>query len=100
MGCQWWLRTRCDWQGLLGRSPVKDSNILNYAQQNTLPMSDLVRPDPRIYVSFFRMDHRRVEDLTSCSQGARVFNGPDGLQYRWRPSQNGADVVVSFQNVA
>jgi hypothetical protein len=41
--------------------------------KNTVPMADLVRPDPRI-------------------QGARVFNGPDGLQYRWRPS--GHDFVL------
>jgi len=41
--------------------------------RNAVLMSDLVRPDPRIY-------------------GARVFNGPDGLQYRWRPS--GSDTVL------
>ncbi|KAL0949614.1 hypothetical protein HGRIS_009660 [Hohenbuehelia grisea] len=47
--------------------------------KNTLPMADLVRPDPRHY-------------------GARVFNGPDGLQYRWRPSSNGIDVVLQDPN--
>ncbi|KAF7355184.1 hypothetical protein MSAN_01434100 [Mycena sanguinolenta] len=44
--------------------------------KNTLPMADLVRTDPRIH-------------------GSRVFNGPDGLQYRWRPSSNNTDIVVS-----
>ncbi|KAK7061594.1 hypothetical protein R3P38DRAFT_3490022 [Favolaschia claudopus] len=43
--------------------------------KNTLPMADLVRTDPRIY-------------------GSRVFNGPDGLQYRWRPSSNNTDIVL------
>jgi len=41
--------------------------------KNTVPMADLVRADPRSY-------------------GSRVFNGPDGLQYRWRPSPNSHDV--------
>ncbi|KAF4574817.1 hypothetical protein EYR40_005444 [Pleurotus pulmonarius] len=44
-----------------------------------LSMADLVRPDRNVY-------------------GARVFNGPDGLQYRWRPSSNGNDVVLQDQN--
>ncbi|KAJ7742439.1 hypothetical protein DFH07DRAFT_750461 [Mycena maculata] len=47
--------------------------------KNTLPMADLVRTDPRIY-------------------GARVFNGPDGLQYRWRPSSNNTDIVLQDSN--
>ncbi|KAF9008874.1 hypothetical protein BDQ17DRAFT_1349113 [Cyathus striatus] len=47
--------------------------------KNTLPMSDLVRPDPRIY-------------------GARVFNGPDGLQYRWRPSTTSPDILLQDAN--
>jgi hypothetical protein len=32
-------------------------------------------------------------DHSLYPQGARIFNGPDGLQYRWRP--NGTDVIVS-----
>ncbi|KAJ7499093.1 hypothetical protein FB451DRAFT_25465 [Mycena latifolia] len=47
--------------------------------KNTLPMADLVRTDPRIY-------------------GSRVFNGPDGLQYRWRPSSNNTDIVLQDSN--
>ncbi|EGO01780.1 hypothetical protein SERLA73DRAFT_85661 [Serpula lacrymans var. lacrymans S7.3] len=43
--------------------------------KNTVPMADLVRADPR-------------------HQGARVFNGPDGLPYRWRPSGSSADIVL------
>uniref|UniRef100_A0A0W0EWD8 DUF6593 domain-containing protein n=1 Tax=Moniliophthora roreri TaxID=221103 RepID=A0A0W0EWD8_MONRR len=35
--------------------------------KRTLPMANLVQPDPRAYES-------------------RVFNGPDGLQYRWQPA--------------
>ncbi|KAJ4472301.1 hypothetical protein J3R30DRAFT_1064065 [Lentinula aciculospora] len=46
--------------------------------KNTLPMSDLVRPDPQIY-------------------GSRIFNGPDGLTYRWRPGSNG-DVMLQDGN--
>jgi len=41
--------------------------------KNTVPMADLVRADTRI-------------------PGARIFNGPDGLQYRWRPS--GYDYIL------
>ncbi|TFK56112.1 hypothetical protein OE88DRAFT_710691 [Heliocybe sulcata] len=38
--------------------------------KTTFPMADLVRPDPSV-------------------QGARIFNGPDGLPYKWRPSGRG-----------
>ncbi|KLO12834.1 hypothetical protein SCHPADRAFT_398349 [Schizopora paradoxa] len=41
----------------------------------TVPMIDLVKPDPR-------------------NLAYRTFFGPDGLQYRWRPSGNGSDVVL------
>ncbi|KIP12833.1 hypothetical protein PHLGIDRAFT_32708 [Phlebiopsis gigantea 11061_1 CR5-6] len=37
--------------------------------KSTLPMGDLVRTDPRM-------------------PEARIFNGPDGYQYSWRPSNN------------
>ncbi|KAF8665741.1 hypothetical protein AX16_000189 [Volvariella volvacea WC 439] len=43
--------------------------------KNTLPMADLVRPDPRVY-------------------GVRVFNGPDGLQYRWKPHERSQDILL------
>ncbi|KAF8332978.1 hypothetical protein F5887DRAFT_1063771 [Amanita rubescens] len=36
-------------------------------------MSDMTRPDPFV-------------------KGARVFNGPDGLVYRWRPKRD----VIAF----
>ncbi|KAF7331938.1 hypothetical protein MKEN_00074100 [Mycena kentingensis (nom. inval.)] len=49
--------------------------------KNTLPMADLVRPDPRIHAS-------------------RVFIAADGLQYRWRPSSNNTDVVLQDANGA
>ncbi|KAJ7781425.1 hypothetical protein B0H16DRAFT_1659008 [Mycena metata] len=51
--------------------------------KNTLPMADLVRTDPRIYV--------RPEERVSST-------GPDGLQYRWRPSSNNTDVVLQDSN--
>jgi len=48
--------------------------------KSTLPMADLVRTDPRM-------------------PDSRVFNGPDGYQYRWRPSNNAQnDVVLQDQN--
>ncbi|PCH41434.1 hypothetical protein WOLCODRAFT_137387 [Wolfiporia cocos MD-104 SS10] len=48
--------------------------------KSTLPMADLVRPDPR-------------------APNCRMFNGPDGYQYRWRPSNNQySDVVLQDQN--
>jgi len=43
--------------------------------KNAFPMADLVRPDPSI-------------------QGARLFNGPDGVEYRWRPSTTSSDVLL------
>jgi len=56
-------------------------------------MSDLVRPDPRVNVS--------GSESNSCTssgswynQGSRVFNGPDGSQYRWRPNPTNADILV------
>ncbi|KAI0650014.1 hypothetical protein C8Q79DRAFT_899952 [Trametes meyenii] len=48
--------------------------------KSTLPMADLVRPDPRSY-------------------NGRIFNGPDGYQYRWRPANNAQnDVVLQDHN--
>ncbi|EIM88213.1 uncharacterized protein STEHIDRAFT_120423 [Stereum hirsutum FP-91666 SS1] len=47
--------------------------------KNTLPMGDLVRREPRI---------------PDC----RVFNGPDGFLYRWRPSTNNSDTVLQDPN--
>lgn len=47
--------------------------------KNTLPMADLVRPDPHIY-------------------GCRIFNGPDGATYRWRPSPNSSDILLQDAN--
>jgi len=47
--------------------------------KSTLPMADLVR--------------------TSSTADCRVFNGPDGYQYRWRPSGNTYnDIVLQDQN--
>lgn len=43
--------------------------------KNAVPMADLVRPDPRY-------------------PGARMFNAPDGLSYRWRPNPGSPDVVL------
>ncbi|EIW82204.1 hypothetical protein CONPUDRAFT_143674 [Coniophora puteana RWD-64-598 SS2] len=47
--------------------------------KNTVPMSDLVRPDARY-------------------PGSRMFNGPDGLVYRWRPSGSGPDTLLEDSN--
>ncbi|EPQ59592.1 hypothetical protein GLOTRDRAFT_103590 [Gloeophyllum trabeum ATCC 11539] len=47
--------------------------------KTTFPMADLVRPDPQV-------------------QGARVFNGPDGLQYRWRPNRSSRDIILQDPN--
>ncbi|KAF4619522.1 hypothetical protein D9613_005485 [Agrocybe pediades] len=47
--------------------------------KHSLRMADLARPDPSIY-------------------GARYFTGPDGLQYRWRPSTASADIVLQDPN--
>ncbi|TFY69434.1 hypothetical protein EVG20_g3150 [Dentipellis fragilis] len=43
--------------------------------KNTLPMADLVRRDPR-------------------NATWRIFNGPDGLQYRWRPDPATRDILL------
>ncbi|KAH8999350.1 hypothetical protein EDB92DRAFT_1833676 [Lactarius akahatsu] len=47
--------------------------------KNIFPMADLVRRDPRM-------------------PNSRVFNGPDGFQYRWRPSTNSQDIVLQDPN--
>ncbi|KAI0770793.1 hypothetical protein BC629DRAFT_776176 [Irpex lacteus] len=48
--------------------------------KSTLPMADLVRPDSRV-------------------PDSRVFNGPDGYTYRWRPSNNQHnDIVLQDHN--
>ena len=47
--------------------------------KNVCPMADLVRRDPRMHNS-------------------RVFNGPDGYQYRWKPSTNSPDVALQDPN--
>jgi len=47
--------------------------------KNQLPMADLVRRDPRM-------------------PNSRVFNGPDGFQYRWRPSTTNQDIVLQDPN--
>ncbi|KAF8326947.1 hypothetical protein F5887DRAFT_1192486, partial [Amanita rubescens] len=59
---------RLEWasNGGLGRAVIG---------KNAVPMSDLVRPDPRY-------------------PGARIFNAPDGLQYRWRPSSKAPEVLL------
>jgi len=47
--------------------------------KNIVPMADLVRVD-------------------SSVQGARVFNGPDGSTYRWRPSTTNSDILLQDSN--
>jgi hypothetical protein len=47
--------------------------------KNTYPMADLVRRDPRM-------------------PNSRLFNGPDGFQYRWRPSTTTQDIVLQDLN--
>jgi len=47
--------------------------------KNTINMADLVRRDPQ-------------------NPNSRVFNGPDGLQYRWSPSTKTQDTVLQDPN--
>ena len=47
--------------------------------KNVGPMADLVRRDPRM-------------------PNSRLFNGPDGFQYRWKPSTNSQDIVLQDPN--
>ncbi|KDR66513.1 hypothetical protein GALMADRAFT_106163 [Galerina marginata CBS 339.88] len=47
--------------------------------KQSLKMVDLARPDPSFY-------------------GERRFTGPDGLQYRWRPSTTSVDIVLQDPN--
>jgi hypothetical protein len=56
--------------GGLGRSVIR---------KNVIPMADLVRRDPR-------------------SPNSRVFIGPDGFQYKWKPSTNSQDIVLQDPN--
>lgn len=63
---------RLEWSssGGLGRAVIG---------KNAVPMSDLVRPDPR-------------------NPRARFFNAPDGLVYCWRPHANSLDIVLEDQD--
>ncbi|KAJ3991830.1 hypothetical protein F5050DRAFT_1812091 [Lentinula boryana] len=65
--------------------------------KNTLPMSDLVRPDPHIYVSPSSWSILPATSMLSHPKGSRIFNGPDGLTYRWRPGSNG-DILLQDAN--
>ncbi|KAK2466343.1 hypothetical protein APHAL10511_001985 [Amanita phalloides] len=47
--------------------------------KNMLAMADMVRPDPTF-------------------PGARVFTGPDGSIYRWRPSTTNTDTLLQDAN--
>ena len=58
-------------------------------------MADLVIPDPRQYVKMLN-DFSASRVLTTLYQGVRMFNGPDGLQYRWRPNPSSSDILVSL----
>lgn len=58
-----------------------------------MPMSDLVRQDALVYVSPLNDLHSSLS-LMWVQQGGRIFTGPDGFQYRWRPSGSSQDVVV------
>ena len=59
-------------------------------------MADLVIPDARQYVRILFDDRLRVVCQFFPPQGVRMFNGPDGLQYRWRPSPSGSDTLVGI----
>lgn len=37
---------------------------------------------------------------TYSSQGCRIFNGPDGLLYRWLPGSSGSEIVLQDSNGA
>jgi len=52
--------------GILGRAVIGKTIV---------PMTDLVRHDPQ-------------------SSQSRMFNGPDGLTYRWISNQNGQDIIL------
>lgn len=48
--------------------------------KTVVPMADLVRQDPR------------------GGYGWRIFNGPDGYQYRWGPSPTSGEIVLQDPN--
>ena len=59
-------------------------------------MADLVRPEPRVPVGVPHRQPGTIVPDRPAPQNCRMFNGPDGYQYRWRPSNNATnDVVVS-----
>jgi len=47
--------------------------------KNAQPMADMVRPDPH-------------------TPGLRYFYGPDGVHYRWRPSNTSHDILLQDAN--
>ena len=81
-----------------GRSvAVKPTDFHAHLSQNAVPMADLVRPDPRTAVSFLSPD--RCHSVLTTFQGVRLFNGPDGLIYRWRPHGNDVLVGVTIHHI-
>ncbi|TFY69931.1 hypothetical protein EVJ58_g154 [Rhodofomes roseus] len=62
--------------------------------KSTLPMADLVRPDPRVPVGMPNRQPFTMVPDRPVRQNCRMFNGPDGYQYRWRPSSNATNDVV------
>lgn len=57
-------------------------------------MADLVRPvaGTPVRISTTLLDQSNYGP--PISKDNRVFNGPDGYQYRWRPSNNSYNDVV------
>lgn len=63
-------------------------------------MADLVRPDYGVTVRASRHDRAlRLLTVIYPHQSSRVFNGPDGYQYRWKPNSASSDIVVSVYSL-
>ncbi|KAG6833750.1 hypothetical protein H0H87_001182 [Tephrocybe sp. NHM501043] len=56
-------------------------------------MADLVIPDPNVNVSLIQHVYSIARNPSSF-QGMRYFSGPDGAQYRWRPSTKNHDIML------
>lgn len=102
MGTKRRPRTGVYWKSL-SISPAMEYFILTAARRTRCPWPTLFDQIREFMYACNRNLHFIHSFLTISLPGffpqdSRVFNGPDGLQYRWRPSTSSADVVVGVSH--
>lgn len=95
MGTERRSRSCGDWQGMhfssLGHSSQRRLNFGSRAHYPWQTSSAQSQGHPYVYPNTLSVQSNY---RTPISKDNRVFNGPDGYQYRWRPSNNSFNDVV------